>query len=230
MTPSEIFRTYLHLRRSETPNDYTDGSTKGCDPKKQQSTLHWGYHKHNMVTGPAPVATQILHAAGIAFACKLRKARAVTVAYCGDGATAESDFLEGIRFAAQHQLPAVFICEQDCTQRDLSATSSSLQTMPFSAGLTHRCIDGTDIIAVYTAMQTAMQHAREGHGPVLLAMYVTRCAPDEHSSLEDRAGWQDPLLRCQRFLQELGAWDPAWAAQLYTRFSAEVERAMRDAL
>jgi TPP-dependent pyruvate/acetoin dehydrogenase alpha subunit len=76
----------------------------------------------------------------------------------------------------------------------------------------------------------AMQHAREGHGPVLLVMYVTRSVPDEYSSLDDRVGWQDPLLRCQRFLQELGSWDPAWAAQLYARFSAEVERAMRGAL
>src|SRR5205807_9708467 len=48
MTPYEIFRTYLHLRRSEIQNDHTDGSTKACDPKKQQSTLHWGYHKHNI--------------------------------------------------------------------------------------------------------------------------------------------------------------------------------------
>src|SRR2546421_5235135 len=113
MTPCEVFRTYLHMQQSETQHDHTDGP-KDHDPKKQQATLHWGYHKHNMVTGPAPVATQILHAAGIAFACKLRKARAVTVAYCGDGATAEPDFLEGIKFAALHRLAAVFICEQDC--------------------------------------------------------------------------------------------------------------------
>ena len=72
---------------------------------------HWGYHKHNTVTGPAPVATQLLHAAGIAFACKLRKASVVTVAYCGDEAKTEPDFLEGLRFAAQHQLPVIFICE-----------------------------------------------------------------------------------------------------------------------
>src|SRR5690349_21129612 len=167
MTPCEVFRTHLHMQPSETQHGHPAGP-QGHDSGKQQVTLHWGYHKHNMVTGPAPVATQILHAAGIAFACKLRKVRAVTVAYCGDGATAEPDFLEGIRFAAQHQLPAVFVCEHNCTDSDLSAPPLSLQTASLPDGLIHQRIDGTDVTAVYTAMQTAMQHAREGHGPVLL--------------------------------------------------------------
>jgi 2-oxoisovalerate dehydrogenase E1 component alpha subunit len=79
-------------------------------------------------------------------------------------------------------------------------------------------------------MQTAMQHAREGHGPILLEMYVNRGTPDQDPSEEERASWHDPLLRCQRFLEEQGAWDPEWAAQLSARFSAEVERAMHDAL
>jgi 2-oxoisovalerate dehydrogenase E1 component subunit alpha len=229
MTPCEVFRTYLHMQQSETQHHHTP-SSKDHNPNKQQTTLHWGYHKHNMVTGPAPVATQILHAAGIAFACKLQKARAVTVAYCGDGAAAEPDFLEGIRFAAQHQLPAVFVCEQDCGQSDLSRWPSSLQMATLPDGLIHQRIDGTDVIAVYTAMQTAMQHAREGHGPVLLEMCVSRSIPDQQPAQEDMTHWHDPLLRCQRMLEAEGAWDPQWAAELYARFSLEVKRALHDAL
>ncbi len=229
MTPYEVFRTYLHMQQSETQHDNRAGP-KDRDPNKQQTTLHWGYHKHNMVTGPAPVATQILHAAGIAFACKLRKARAVTIAYCGDGATAEPDFLEGIRFAAQHQLPAVFVCEQNCTHSDLSVTPSFLQTTTLPDRLIHQRIDGTDVIAVYTTMQMAMQHARQGHGPILLEMCVSRSIPDQQPVQEDTVTCHDPLLRCQHFLEEQGIWDPQWATQLFMRFSAEVERALHDAL
>lgn len=228
MTPHEVFRTYLNIAQSETQHGHT-ALPKNHNPGKQQTTPHWGYHKHNMVTGPGPVATQILHAAGIAFACKLRKARAVTVAYCGDGATAEPDFLEGLRFAAQHQLPAVFVCEQNCTHIDLSITSSSLQTV-IPDGVIYQRIDGTDVVAVYTAMQAAMQYAREGHGPVLLEVCVSRCVPDQQSAQEEPAHWCDPLLHCQHLLEEQGAWDPQWTAQLYARFSAEVERALHDAL
>src|SRR5712691_3670709 len=155
-----------------------------------------------MVTGPAPVATQVLHAAGIAFACKLRKAPVVTVAYCGDGAAGERDFLEGITFAAHHQLPAIFIYEQD------DESSSSLQTLPLPHGLEHHCIDGTDVITVNTTMRAAMQHAREGHGPVLLEMKVHHPTPDPLPA--DKESVNDPLLICQRYLEERGEWDEEW--------------------
>jgi 2-oxoisovalerate dehydrogenase E1 component alpha subunit len=231
MTPYEVFRTYLQMKQREAQSDHTD-TRKGTSSGRRPAALHWGYHKHNMVTGLAPVATQILHAAGIAFACKLRQARAVTVAYCGDGATGEPDFLEGIRFATHHQLPAVFICEQDCThlQDERLSLPSCPPTIPLPDGLTYQRINGTDVIEVYTAMQAAMQQARERHGPVLLEMCVSRSVPGEHPSEEDTASWNDPLARCQHLLQEQGAWDPVWAAQLHTRLSAEVERAMQDAL
>lgn len=229
MTPYEVFRTYL---QTYPPQAFT-GDADPQATEQRQPMLHWGYHKHNTVTGPAPVATQILHAAGIAFACKLRKASAVTVAYCGDSATGEPDFLEGIRFAALHQLPAVFICEQDCTgaRCAMQSTPSCLRDIPLPDGLTHQRIDGTDVVAVYTAMRTAMQHAREGHGPVLLEMSITRSAPgsNAHTS-DDTTGGNDPLSRCRQLLLEQGVWDDEWATQLYTRISTEVERAMQDAL
>src|SRR6266571_5547637 len=163
MTAYEVFRTYLQAYKQWVH----DGDDRA---EMKPATLHWGYHKHNIVTGPAPVATQILHAAGIAFASKLRKAPAVTVAYCGDGATAEPDFLEGVTFAALHHLPVVFVCEQDCSDIE----RASIRGVSLPAVLEYHLIDGSDVLVVNTAMRDAMQHAREGHGPVLLEVCVTR--------------------------------------------------------
>ena len=209
MTAYEVFRTYLQAYKQWV----LDGGDR-ADMKP--ATLHWGYHKHNIVTGPAPVATQILHAAGIAFASKLRKVSAVTVAYCGDGATAEPDFLEGVTFAALHQLPVIFVCEQDCSDVE----QSLLRGVSLPGGLEHHLIDGSDVLLVYTAMRAAMQHARDGHGPVLLEMKVTRSTSRE----------QDPLLRCRQLMEAQGIWDEQWAAELQARLSKEVEQAMQDAL
>jgi 2-oxoisovalerate dehydrogenase E1 component alpha subunit len=233
MTPREVFRTYIRATHASS----TEQNTSTHHKLRDQPTLHWGYQKHNTVTGAAPVATHVLHAAGIAFASKLRKAPVVTVAYCGDGATAEPDFLEGIRFAALHQLSVVFICEQDCTiHRDQlqrvptgqmypapMTTPSCLQGLPLPNGIMHQRIDGTDIVAVYTAMQAAMQRARDHHKPTILEMSVTRL--DSNGAL-----YRDPLTCCQQMLEEQGAWDQAWADQLYTQLSTEVEQAMHDAL
>jgi 2-oxoisovalerate dehydrogenase E1 component alpha subunit len=189
MTPREVFRTYLQNRLPQHPPlPLTPSSSQGRgkpveaglapDPPFQ----HWGYHKHNMVTGPAPVATQLLHAAGIAFASKLRKASVVTVAYCGDGVTTEPDFLEGLRFASQHRLPVIFICEQAFTHppTGTAVPPSCMHSLSLPGGLTHQQVDGTDVVTVYQSMQSAMQHARKGQGPILLEMYVVRPVGQAH--------------------------------------------------
>jgi 2-oxoisovalerate dehydrogenase E1 component alpha subunit len=205
MTPYEVLRTYLQLSQGKAP------------------LLHWGYHKHNTVTGPAPVATQILHAAGIAFACKLRKAAAVTVAYCGDSATTEADFLEGVRFAAQHQLPMVIICEQDHLS---SSSTPSLSSLDLPTGLTQQQVDGSDVLAVYETMQAAMAHARSGQGPLLLEISITRSTP----ATPDTYQLSDPLFHLQQYMREHDLWEPTWVEQLQARLSSEVSSALQDAL
>ncbi len=207
MTPYEVFRTYL-------------------DRETESGTLqqaYWSYHKHNTVTGPTPVATQILHAAGIAFASKLRKAHAVTIAYCSDDVVAEPDFLEGIRFSAHHNLPIIFICEHTC-QDTLSNMTSCLNEKLLPENLTHHAINGVDVTQVYTTMQYAMRHAREGHGSVLLEVFVSQ---PPFSQFSDN---QDPLLHCKQLLQTQGIWDEEWATQLQSHLRIEVEQALHDAV
>jgi 2-oxoisovalerate dehydrogenase E1 component alpha subunit len=218
MTPEEVFRTYLQARQTSPVQASEDASVRPA----LRPASHWGYHKHNLVTGPAPVATQIMHAAGIAFACKLRKSPSVTIAYCGDGATAEPDFREGITFAAQHQLPALFICEQDCS----ASQSSALSNLPLPSGLHYERIDGSDVLLVCLATHAALERARSGQGPTLLEITVTRAEPGSDSAHAVR----DPLIRCQQLLQEQDAWDEEWAGELETRLRREVEQALEDVL
>jgi len=207
MTPYEVFRTYLDRE--------TDGGML------QQA--HWSYHKHNTVTGPTPVATQILHAAGIAFASKLRKAHAVTIAYCSDDVVTEPDFLEGIRFSAHHNLPIIFICEHTC-QDTLSNMTSCLDEKLLPENLTHHAISGVDVTQVYTIMQQAMHFAREGQGPILLEVFVSQ---PPFSQFSDN---QDPLLHYKQLLQTQGIWDEEWAIQLQSRLRTEVGQALHDAV
>ena len=245
MTPHEVFRTYLQDRSSKNVGLV---STTDRHVDESASFHHWGYHKHNTVTGPAPVATQLLHAAGIAFASKLRKASVVTIAYCGGSATTEPDFLEGLRFAAQHQLPVVFICEKALAQqpKGTAMPPSCLNTLP--GGLTHQQVDGTDVVTVYQSMHAALRYAREGHGPILLEMHVVRALPNIHvPAFQEATGRRpfvfdglrigrengdlsDPLVSCQHYLRAHGVWDDDWANQLCARISNEIECAWHDVL
>ncbi len=222
MTPYEVLRSYVQAANRRRSAEKEIAQHDVLLIQNMQPIPHWGYSKHNMVAGSAPVSTQILHAAGIAFACKLRKGfalTAVTIAYCGDSATAEPDFLEGITFAALHQLPVVFVCEQD-------SFSSSLPDLP--VGLEYHAIDGIDVIAVYLAMQAAMQHVREGLGPVILELNVQRQSPDSPSSEENSRS--DPLISYQKYLEKWNIWDQEWAVQLRERLSNDVEQAMQEVL
>src|SRR5579885_1962511 len=129
-----------------------------------------------------------------------------------------------------------------CWSANRIARNARQHPLPLHASRDWPCrtvwrIDGTDVVAVYTAMRDAMEHAREGHGPVLLEMMVTR-PPEPDAAHEPApahnanhpASQIDPLLRCQQILQEQGAWSDEWAEKLYRRISAEVEQAMQDAL
>ncbi len=211
MSPYEVFCTHVQGQ--------ADGS-------QEAGQVHWSYHKHNTVTGSAPVATQILHASGIAFASKLRKVPVVTIAYCGDDVVTEADFLEGIRFSAHHSLPIIFICEHSC-QNTLTSKSSCLSVDVLPEALAHYVIEGNDVLSVYETMQHAIQHAREGQGSVLLEVFIAPALFPQQSRDEDV---QDPLVHCKHMLQTQNAWDEEWATQLRTRLLIEVEQAMHDAL
>jgi len=54
------------------------------------------------------IASQCLHAAGVAYAMKLRKQKRAAVCMIGDGATSKGDFYEGLNAAGTWQLPLVF--------------------------------------------------------------------------------------------------------------------------
>src|SRR5205823_13197744 len=60
-------------------------------------------------TFKVPIGTQLPHAAGVAYAMKLRREPRVALAMCGDGATSKGDFYESLNAAGVWQLPMVVV-------------------------------------------------------------------------------------------------------------------------
>jgi len=99
-----------------TPRDVFLGVFgKADDPSSggRQMPAHWGSKEHHIISGSSPIATQIPHAAGAAYAIKYRGEDGVVGCWFGDGATSEGDWHEGVNFAAIHKLPVVFFCENN---------------------------------------------------------------------------------------------------------------------
>ncbi|MGZ4149534.1 MAG: thiamine pyrophosphate-dependent dehydrogenase E1 component subunit alpha, partial [Actinomycetota bacterium] len=81
--------------------------SKAADPSSagRQMPNHWGAKELGIISHSSPIATQIPHAAGIAYAMKLRHEDAVAACWFGEGATSEGDWHEGMNFAGIHRLP-----------------------------------------------------------------------------------------------------------------------------
>ena len=79
----------------------------------RQMPGHYGSREHNIVSVSSPVATQLLHAVGIALAAKIRKTGQVAMTSMGEGSSNQGDVHEGLNFAAIHKLPFVFVVENN---------------------------------------------------------------------------------------------------------------------
>src|SRR5260370_2873586 len=79
----------------------------------RQMPGHFGSRRLHIVTGGSPVATQLLHAAGVALASKQRQEDTVTNVYFGEGSASQGDTHEAMNFAGIHKLAVIFISENN---------------------------------------------------------------------------------------------------------------------
>jgi pyruvate dehydrogenase E1 component alpha subunit len=196
--------------------------TRGVDPLEVLTLLrgdwHSGYdpHEHRVATQATPLATQLLHAVGVAHAAKLRGEPTVVLAMCGDGATSEGDFHEALNFAAVFHVPVVFF-----VQNNEFAISVPLKSQTVAPSLAHKAIgygmpgervDGNDLAALLAVLGAAVDRARDGGGPSLIEAHTYRMqahtnADDatRYRSADDVERWvpRDPILRMRTYLRSL---------------------------
>ena len=78
---------------------YWGGDERGSDYPSVPQDFPWC----------VPIASQTLHAAGVAMAFKIRGEDRCAVAYIGDGGTSEGAFYEALNIAGARQLPVIFV-------------------------------------------------------------------------------------------------------------------------
>lgn len=189
---------------------------KAADPNSgaRQMPGHYGSRAHNIVTTGSPVATQILHAVGIAQSFRYRREDKVVVVSVGEGGTSEGDWHEGLNWAAIHRLPVVFLVENNAYA--ISVPQSRQMAVAHVAdrapgyGMPGAVVDGGDALAMYRAASEAVDRARSGGGPTLLEAVCVRL--QSHSSDDDQRRYRSP-----EDLADMRAHDPV------LRFRTELE-------
>jgi TPP-dependent pyruvate/acetoin dehydrogenase alpha subunit len=146
------------------------GSMHLCDPGR-------GFLGTSGIVGQG-----IPQATGVAFAAQIRKQGQVVLCFFGDGASKQGAFHESLNLASLWKLPVVYIMENNgynvathSEQEDANAANGeplSVKAKAYSMpGVT---VDGTDPLAVYETVSTAVQRARRGDGPTLVESKVYR--------------------------------------------------------
>ena len=216
-----------------------------------ESLLYWGGDERGSdFSGPrndfpncVPIATQVCHAAGAAYAFKLRKEARAAVCFVGDGATSKGDFYEGLNFAAAWQAPMVVVVNNNqwaiSVPRKMQSAAETLAQKAIAAGCDGCQVDGNDIIAVHHVAQQALEKARAGGGPTLIEALSYRLG--DHTTADDATRYRDPdavqeqwtfepIVRLRNHLLRLDAWDAQREEQLLKECGDEVNAAVETYL
>ena len=196
----------------------------------------WSPADWNVASIAVPIATQIPHAAGLAWGKRLRGEPSVAVAFFGDGATSEGAFHEGVNFAAVTGAPAVFVCNNNqwaiSTPVQEQTRAASLADKAIGYGIPGVRVDGLDVLAVYEATRDAVDRARAGGGPTFIEAVHYRAAP--HATADDPRAYIDAARveearahecvgRYEAYLRRLGVLTDELAAAV----RVEAEAALR---
>lgn len=213
---------------------------KPADPSSggRQMPAHYGSRRLKIVTGSSPVATQVIHATGIAYAAKLRGDGSVTYVSFGEGGASTGDFHEGLNFASIHQLPVVFFCQNNGMAISVpQAKQMAVKNVADRAAayaMPGVIVDGTDVLAVYRVVRDAAARARAGAGPTLVEAKCFRFQPhsgdddDRHYRTPDEIAFaraHDPLPRFRQTLEERGVLDDAQHEAIAARVKAIIDDA-----
>ncbi|CAM6042289.1 unnamed protein product [Sphagnum compactum] len=209
----------------------------------RQMPVHYGSSKLNYPTVSSPIATQLPHAVGAAYALKMQNKPACTVTFFGDGASSEGDFHAAMNFAAVLEVPVLFICRNNgfaiSTPTAEQFKSDGVVVKGQAYGIRSICVDGNDTLAVYATIKASREMAISENRPILIEALTYRVG--HHSTSDDSAKYRkedemqhwkmtrDPVLRFQCWLEGQGWWDLEADKQLRSESRKEVLAAIRTA-
>ena len=210
---------------------YWGGDERGNVYEKAPEDLAWA----------VPIATQCLHAAGVATAFKYKKQDRCAVTAIGDGGTSQGDFYEAMNVAGVWKLPMVFVVVNNkwaiSVPIEIQTATETIAQKAIAAGMPGVQVDGNDIIGVRAVMEDALERARNGEGPTLVELLTYRLS--DHTTADDASryrkddevedAWKiEPLLRTRKYLMDTGVWDDKKEKQLLADCTKQVDVAVAN--
>lgn len=167
----------------------------------------------NVPVTSAIVAGSLPLAVGAGLQARFEGRQRVAMAFFGDGAINEGAFHESVNLAGLWKAAVVFVCENnDAVPYDPRASDLAMRDISEWVGgydLPAVAVDGSDVEAVFAAVDEAVGGAREGRGPAFVEVRTHKGPLNQQ---------QTPGLACGRF-EVSDAWGsgreqpmPEWVA------------------
>ncbi len=220
---------------------------RGLDPKDMM--LYWGGDERG---GRPPddsrvlpvcitVGSHLLHAAGLAWAAKIKGDKVAVLSSSGDGSTSQGDFHEALNFAGVFKLPVVFAIQNNhwaiSVPVSRQTASETLAEKALAYGIDTKRVDGNDIIAVYQTVKQLLDRAREEYKPSLVELVTYRL--DDHTTSDDASRYRteemlqpwtkkDPVERMRKYLSANKDWDDSKENALIEEITEQIENTVKE--
>jgi acetoin:2,6-dichlorophenolindophenol oxidoreductase subunit alpha len=193
------------------------GKVTGISRGKAGS-MHLSSVQHNLIATSAIVGSTLSVAVGSALASKYQNQDNLTCVFFGDGAMNEGSFYESLNFATLHQLPIIFVCEDNDlaihSKRSEREGFKSIEQLVKSFNIDFYEVDGSNLSEVLGTTQDCYEKLQHEVRPAFIHAKYYRFL--EHvGTLEDyKAEYrtkpkdlnttQDPIYKAGSLLKSQG--------------------------
>lgn len=212
---------------------YWGGYETGCDYKVAKEDFPIA----------VPIATQSLHATGVAKAMQMRGQKRCVFTEIGEGGTSQGDFYEALNVAGIWNLGVVFIINNNqwaiSVPSEIQTNCETYAQKAIAAGIDSIQVDGNDVIAVKAASDKAAEKARNGGGPTVIECISLRLC--DHTTADDATryrpegeldeGWEkEPILRLRKYLESKNVWGKSEEESMLEELAIEVQTSVDNYL
>lgn len=150
-----------------------NGSSRG-----KAGSMHLSDWSVNFMTTSAIVTSAVPEAVGYAYAQKYKNECGIVICYHGDGAVDEGVYWESLNFASLHQLPILFVCENNkyaiYTHQDKRMLGDSIVERANSFGIKSSRVNGLSTEDFFNSTNESLDKIKNNEGPILIECLTTR--------------------------------------------------------
>lgn len=245
LTPDDWFAqshrdmaAHLHRGVSILEAFYQYRGTQHSPTQGKDGNVHFMKPGTNMVGFTSHMGQNAAVGVGLAWAQLYTGTKNVVLCTFGEGASQQGIIHETMNYAATFNLPLVFVINNNQwaisvpVSEQMKITDLAVRGAAYDMPAT--IVDGNDAVAVYQAVQVAVDRARAGGGPTLIecksmrimghgshdpATYVPQC---------DKETWRgrDPVERLKCYLMEHDWLTETEDVEWRARIKAEIDKAV----